>query len=90
MGPRHRQNGTQRRERHLGRSWWSLEWHVASSGRALLPAVRHPTKNNKSRNAKHIHSSSLVALRMRVFKGLRICKVACVVRNESYGVKAKA
>jgi hypothetical protein len=36
MGPRHRQNGGQRRERHLGRSWWSLQWHVASSGRVLL------------------------------------------------------
>jgi hypothetical protein len=47
MGPRHRQNGGQRWERHLGRSWWSLEWHVASSGRALLPAVRHPTKPAK-------------------------------------------
>jgi hypothetical protein len=37
----------QRRERHLGRSWWSLPWHVASSGRALLPAVRDPTKPAK-------------------------------------------
>jgi hypothetical protein len=51
MGPQHRQNGGQRRERPLGRSWWSLPWHVASSGRALLPAVRHPT--NMCRNAKH-------------------------------------
>jgi hypothetical protein len=52
MGPQHRQNGGQRRERHLGRSWRSLEWHVASSGRALLPAVRKPTKPAKSSDAK--------------------------------------
>jgi hypothetical protein len=52
MGPRHRQNGGQRRERHLGRSWWSLQWHLASSGRALLPAVRHSTKPAKSSDAK--------------------------------------
>jgi hypothetical protein len=31
---------------------WPLEWHVASSGRALLPAVRHPTKPAKSSDAK--------------------------------------
>jgi hypothetical protein len=79
MGPRHRQNGTQRRERHLGRSWWSLEWHVASSGRALLPSYppfvtqrnllnKGREKVNICRNAKHIYSSYLVALWMRVFK----------------------
>jgi hypothetical protein len=72
------QNGGQRQERHLGRSWWSLEWHVSSSGRALLPAVRHPTKPAKSSdakkvnmclNAKHIYSPYLVALCMGVIKG---------------------
>ena len=49
--PPKRRSG-QRRERHLGRSWWSLIWHVASTGRALLPAVRHPTKPAKSNDAK--------------------------------------
>jgi hypothetical protein len=34
-------------------------------------------QNNRCRNAKHIHSPYLVALWMRVFKGLRICQVAC-------------
>ena len=39
----HRQTEVKRQERHLGRSWWPLG-HVASKGRAHLPAVRHPTK----------------------------------------------
>jgi hypothetical protein len=87
MGPHDTaKTGGQRRERHLGRSWWSLQWHVASSGRVLLPAVRHPTKPAKSsdakkvnmcRNAKHIYSSYLFAHLMRVSRGLRTCQVAC-------------
>jgi hypothetical protein len=49
-----------RQERHLGRSWWPLQWGggargllgTSFSGRALLPAVRHPTKPAKSSDAK--------------------------------------
>ena len=40
--------------------------------------IKRREKVNICRNAKHIYSSYLVALWMRVFKGgLRICQVAC-------------
>jgi hypothetical protein len=39
--------------------------------------IKRREKNNMCLNAKHIYSSYLFALLMRVSRGLRICQVAC-------------
>jgi hypothetical protein len=87
MGPRHRQNGGQRRERHL----LGTQLVVTSMARGLLGSralTRRSSPNetcqskrrekvNMCRNAKHIDSPCLVALLMGFPRGLRICQVAC-------------
>jgi hypothetical protein len=80
MGPQHRQNGGQRRERRLKRSWWLV---VTSMARGLLGSraltrrsspnetcqIKRREKVNMYRNAKHIDSSYLVALLMGFSRG---------------------
>ena len=90
-------NGGQRRERPLGRRWWPLPWHVASSGRALLPAVRHPTKPAKSSDAK----KSIYAETQSIFTPLTLLRFGwgfqgalgpgkChVIRSECHDMKGK-
>ena len=73
-------NGGQRREWHLGRSWWSLPWHVGLLGSRALTRRSSPTKPAKLNDAKKsisdetqsiFGSSYLVALWMGVSRGLR-------------------
>jgi hypothetical protein len=87
LGPRHRQNGGQRHERHL----LGTQLVVTSMAPGLLGSraltrrsspnetceIKRREKVNMCLNAQHICSSYLFALLMRVSRGLRICQVAC-------------
>jgi hypothetical protein len=101
MGPRHRQNGGQRRERHFRRSWWPLEWHVASSeGRALLPTVppfvtQRNLLNQATRKSQYMPKRKAYFLLLPCcaldegFQGALGSAKWHVVRNECHDMKGK-
>ena len=92
-------NGGQRREWHLGRSWWSLPWHVGLLGSRALTRRSSPTEPAKLNDAKKsiydetqsaAYSAPLTLLRFGWgFQGA-LGPVKCyVIRNECHDMKGK-